>query len=98
LRRCRTTLCFIKESGHTFIRESGHTAVCWPGFAALYKILGVRQRHDVAELTVPLKGFHGVCSGPETDEFFLTRALSIAGGSAQVLLSLVAERLLELPR
>ncbi len=58
----------------------------------------MRQRQDVAELTLQLKGFHGVCSGPETHEFFLTRALSIAGGSAQVLLSLVAERLLGLPR
>jgi alkylation response protein AidB-like acyl-CoA dehydrogenase len=66
--------------------------------ASLHKILGVRQRQDVAELTLQLKGFHGVCSGPETHEFFLTRALSIAGGSAQVLLSLVAERLLGLPR
>jgi alkylation response protein AidB-like acyl-CoA dehydrogenase len=66
--------------------------------ASLHKILGVRQRQDVAELTLQLKGFHGVCSGLETHEFFLTRALSIAGGSAQVLLSLVAERLLGLPR
>jgi alkylation response protein AidB-like acyl-CoA dehydrogenase len=66
--------------------------------ASLHKILGVRQRQNVAELTLQLKGFHGVCSGPETHEFFLTRALSIAGGSAQVLLSLVAERLLGLPR
>jgi len=27
-------------------------------------------------------GFHGVCSAPEAQELFLTRALSIAGGSA----------------
>jgi alkylation response protein AidB-like acyl-CoA dehydrogenase len=52
----------------------------------------------VAELTLQLKGFHGACPGPEAHEFFLTRTLSIAGGSAQVLLSLVAKRLLGLPR
>jgi alkylation response protein AidB-like acyl-CoA dehydrogenase len=66
--------------------------------ASLQKILGVRQRQHVAELTLQLKDFHGVCTGSETQEFFLTRALSIAGGSAQVLMSLVAERMLGLPR
>jgi hypothetical protein len=43
-----------------------------------------------------LKGFHGVLRA-EAQELFLTRALSIAGGSARVRLSLVAERLLGLP-
>jgi alkylation response protein AidB-like acyl-CoA dehydrogenase len=66
--------------------------------ASLQKILGVRQRQQVAELTLQLRGFHGVSTGPEAHEFFLTRALSIAGGSAQVLMSLVAERMLGLPR
>jgi alkylation response protein AidB-like acyl-CoA dehydrogenase len=66
--------------------------------ASLQKILGVRQRQQVAELTLQLRGFHGVSAGPEAHEFFLTRALSIAGGSAQVLMSLVAERMLGLPR
>jgi alkylation response protein AidB-like acyl-CoA dehydrogenase len=66
--------------------------------ASLQKILGVRQRQQVAELALQLRGFHGVSTGPEAHEFFLTRALSIAGGSAQVLMSLVAERMLGLPR
>jgi alkylation response protein AidB-like acyl-CoA dehydrogenase len=66
--------------------------------ASLHKLLGVRQRQQVAELTLSLKGTDGICTGPDTHEFLLTRALSIAGGSAQILASLVAERLLGLPR
>jgi alkylation response protein AidB-like acyl-CoA dehydrogenase len=66
--------------------------------ASLHKLLGVRQRQQVAELLVTLKGADGICNGPDSHEFLLTRALSIAGGSAQILLSLVAERMLGLPR
>ena len=66
--------------------------------ASLHKLLGVRQRQSVAELVMTIKGVDGICAGPETFEFFLTRSLSIAGGSAQVLLSLVGERMLGLPR
>jgi hypothetical protein len=66
--------------------------------ASLHKLLGVRQRQRVAELIVDLSGVDGVCAGPESQEFLLTRSLSIAGGSAQILLSLVAERMLGLPR
>ena len=66
--------------------------------ASLHKLVGVRQRQRVTELTMTLKGADGICTGPETFEFLLTRSLSIAGGSAQVLLSLVGERMLGLPR
>jgi 3-oxochol-4-en-24-oyl-CoA dehydrogenase len=66
--------------------------------ASLHKLVGVRQRQRVTELTMTLKGADGICTGPEAFEFFLTRSLSIAGGSAQVLLSLVGERMLGLPR
>jgi 3-oxochol-4-en-24-oyl-CoA dehydrogenase len=66
--------------------------------ASLHKLVGVRQRQRVTELAMILKGADGICIGPETFEFFLTRSLSIAGGSAQVLLSLVGERMLGLPR
>jgi hypothetical protein len=61
-------------------------------------LVGGRQRQRVTELTMTLKGADGICAGPETFEFLLTRSLSIAGGSAQVLLSLVGERMLGLPR
>jgi 3-oxochol-4-en-24-oyl-CoA dehydrogenase len=66
--------------------------------ASLHKLVGVRQRQQVTELAMMLKGADGICTGPETFEFLLTRSLSIAGGSAQVLLSLVGERMLGLPR
>ena len=66
--------------------------------ASLHKLVGVRQRQQVAELLLTLKGADGICNGPDSHEFLLTRALSIAGGSAQVLMSLVAERMLGLPR
>ncbi|WP_135453317.1 acyl-CoA dehydrogenase [Mycobacterium sp. DL99] len=66
--------------------------------ASLHKLVGVRQRQRVTELAMTLKGADGICTGPETFEFLLTRSLSIAGGSAQVLLSLVGERMLGLPR
>jgi alkylation response protein AidB-like acyl-CoA dehydrogenase len=66
--------------------------------ASLHKLVGVRQRQQVTELAMTLKGADGICTGPETFEFLLTRSLSIAGGSAQVLLSLVGERMLGLPR
>jgi alkylation response protein AidB-like acyl-CoA dehydrogenase len=66
--------------------------------ASLHKLLGVRQRQDVIELTLKVMGAEGICINAESEEFMLTRALSIAGGSAQVLLSLVGERMLGLPR
>jgi alkylation response protein AidB-like acyl-CoA dehydrogenase len=66
--------------------------------ASLQKLLGVRQRQQVAEVILTLKGAAGICIGADSHEFLLTRALSIAGGSAQVLQSLVAERMLGLPR
>jgi alkylation response protein AidB-like acyl-CoA dehydrogenase len=40
----------------------------------------------------------GGADGSTADEFLLTRCLSIAGGTTQILLSLVAERQLGLPR
>jgi alkylation response protein AidB-like acyl-CoA dehydrogenase len=66
--------------------------------ASLHKLVGVRQRQDVLELTIEVEGVDGICTSPDTHEFLLTRALSIAGGSAQILLSLVGERMLGLPR
>ena len=70
-----------------------------PGpLAAVRKLVGVRHRQDVAEAALELSGPAGAGASPQLSEFLLTRCLSIAGGTTQILLSLVAERLLGLPR
>jgi alkylation response protein AidB-like acyl-CoA dehydrogenase len=70
-----------------------------PGPASsVCKLVGVRHRQDVAEAAVELLGTAGAVAGPEVREFLLTRCLSIAGGTTQVLLNLVGERILGLPR
>jgi 3-oxochol-4-en-24-oyl-CoA dehydrogenase len=68
-----------------------------PG-SSVCKLVGVRHRQDVAEAAVELSGGEGAVAGPQTHEFLLTRCLSIAGGTTQVLLNVVAERILDLPR
>ena len=66
------------------------------------KLVGVAHRQAVAEAALVLCGPDGAASdGAAADavhEFLLTRCLSIAGGTSQILLSLVAERALGLPR
>jgi alkylation response protein AidB-like acyl-CoA dehydrogenase len=74
-----------------------------PGpLAAVRKLVGVRHRQDVAETALELSGPAGAAADRAAaalvNEFLLTRCLSIAGGTTQILLSLVAERLLGLPR
>ncbi|QCQ93738.1 acyl-CoA dehydrogenase [Rhodococcus sp. SGAir0479] len=66
--------------------------------SAIQKIVGVRERQAAAEFQLQLAGDAGLLEGPVMREFLTTRANSIAGGSTQILLSLVAERLLGLPR
>ena len=66
--------------------------------SAIQKIVGVRERQAAAEFQLQLAGEAGLLEGPVMREFLTTRANSIAGGSTQILLSLVAERLLGLPR
>ncbi len=74
-----------------------------PGqLAAVRKLLGVAHRQSVAEAALVLCGPEGAAadgagSGP-VHEFLLSRCLSIAGGTTQILLSVVAERVLGLPR
>ncbi len=72
-----------------------------PG-AAVRKLVGVAHRQSVAETTLTLCGPDGAATdGPAADavhEFLLSRCLSIAGGTTQILLSVVAERVLGLPR
>ena len=70
--------------------------------AAVRKLLGVAHRQAVAETALALCGPDGAAAdGAAADavhEFLLTRCLSIAGGTTQILLSVVAERVLGLPR
>ena len=74
-----------------------------PGpLAAVRKLAGVAHRQSAAEAALELGGpdaaaADGAAAGL-VQEFLLTRCLSIAGGTTQILLSLVAERLLGLPR
>ncbi|HUZ37919.1 MAG TPA: acyl-CoA dehydrogenase [Streptosporangiaceae bacterium] len=70
--------------------------------AAVRKLVGVAHRQSVAETAVTLCGPDGAASdgaaAAAVHEFLLTRCLSIAGGTSQILLSMVAERALGLPR
>jgi alkylation response protein AidB-like acyl-CoA dehydrogenase len=70
--------------------------------AAVRKLVGVTHRQSVAETALTLQGPDGAAAdGAAADavhEFLVTRCLSIAGGTTQILLSVVAERVLGLPR
>jgi alkylation response protein AidB-like acyl-CoA dehydrogenase len=67
-----------------------------PGsLAAVRKLVGVSHRQAVAEAALEIAG---TADDPSVQEFLLTRCLSIAGGTTQILLTLVGERLLGLPR
>jgi 3-oxochol-4-en-24-oyl-CoA dehydrogenase len=67
--------------------------------AAARKLAGVAHRQDVAAAALELAGPAGAtATDAALQEFLLTRCLSIAGGTTQILLSLVGERLLGLPR
>ncbi|GAA4843597.1 acyl-CoA dehydrogenase family protein [Saccharopolyspora rosea] len=66
--------------------------------SSVEKLLGVQHRQEVAELAVELLGSDAVEWSDAVHDLLLTRCLSIAGGTTQVLLSVVAERLLGLPR
>jgi alkylation response protein AidB-like acyl-CoA dehydrogenase len=70
--------------------------------SSVAKLVGVRSRQDSAELVVSLLGDR-LFSGDELSraamhEMLLTRCLSIAGGTTQVLRNVAAERILGLPR
>jgi alkylation response protein AidB-like acyl-CoA dehydrogenase len=66
--------------------------------SAVAKLVGVSHRQAVAEAALTLSGPDGATAGAATEQFLLTRCLSIAGGTTQILLTLVAERVLGLPR
>jgi 3-oxochol-4-en-24-oyl-CoA dehydrogenase len=66
--------------------------------ASVRKLIGVRHRQAVAEAALDLLGPDGLIAGESLHAFLNTRCLTIAGGTTQVLLSLVGERILDLPR
>jgi 3-oxochol-4-en-24-oyl-CoA dehydrogenase len=66
--------------------------------SSVRKLVGVRHRQAVAEIGLDLLGTDGAVAGEQLRSFLLTRCLSIAGGTTQVLLTLAAERILGLPR
>jgi alkylation response protein AidB-like acyl-CoA dehydrogenase len=66
--------------------------------ASVRKLIGVRHRQAVAETALDLLGPDGLVAGEQLQTFLMTRCLTIAGGTTQVLLSLAAERILGLPR
>ena len=70
--------------------------------SSVQKLVGVRQRQDAAELVVEMLGPKAVLGGDiaskAMQELLLTRCLSIAGGTTQILRNVVGERILGLPR
>jgi 3-oxochol-4-en-24-oyl-CoA dehydrogenase len=65
---------------------------------AIRKLIGTEHRQAMAETALELLGPSGAAQTEASYEFLLTRCLSIAGGTTQILLSQVAERVLGLPR
>ncbi|MGV9970616.1 acyl-CoA dehydrogenase family protein [Nocardia beijingensis] len=66
--------------------------------SSVRKLVGVRHRQAVAEFAAEAAGPLGAQDCEVTTEFLLTRCLSIAGGTEQILLTVAAERILGLPR
>ncbi|MGI9006068.1 MAG: hypothetical protein ACR2FU_07690, partial [Streptosporangiaceae bacterium] len=70
--------------------------------AAVHELIGVAHRQSMSETGFARAGQQGAAAdgraADAVDSFLLTRCLSIAGGTTQILLSLVAERVLRLPR
>jgi alkylation response protein AidB-like acyl-CoA dehydrogenase len=71
--------------------------------SSVAKLLGVRNRQEASELVVRMLGPAALLGSDETiagdvHEMLLTRCLSIAGGTTQILRNVVAERILGLPR
>jgi alkylation response protein AidB-like acyl-CoA dehydrogenase len=66
--------------------------------SSVRKLIGVRHRQAVAETALDLLGPDGLIAGEALHTFLMTRCLTIAGGTTQVLLTLAGERILGLPR
>jgi alkylation response protein AidB-like acyl-CoA dehydrogenase len=74
-----------------------------PGAASsVAKLLGVKNRQDASELVVDLLGDRALLADADVradvHEMLMTRCLSIAGGTTQILRNVAAEMLLGLPR
>ncbi|NIH79528.1 acyl-CoA dehydrogenase [Amycolatopsis viridis] len=93
------TACALLDLRSTLRRLAGQD----PGpESSVRKLIGVRHRQAAAETALELLGPSGVLvtaqtSGPQ-HEFLLSRCLSIAGGTTQILSSVAAEQLLGMPR
>ncbi len=85
----------------TGVHVAGALAVALFGVRATHpairKLIGTEHRQAVAETVLELQGPAGAAEGEASYEFLLTRCLSIAGGTTQILLNQVAERILGLP-
>ncbi|WP_280433247.1 acyl-CoA dehydrogenase family protein, partial [Nocardia brasiliensis] len=66
--------------------------------SSVRKLVGVRHRQAVAEFAAETAGPTGAHDSEVVKEFLLTRCLSIAGGTEQILLTVAGERILGLPR
>jgi 3-oxochol-4-en-24-oyl-CoA dehydrogenase len=70
--------------------------------SSVQKLVGVEHRQTVAETALELLGACGAVvddrTAPVVHEMLVSRCLSIAGGTTQVLRNLVGERVLGLPR
>jgi alkylation response protein AidB-like acyl-CoA dehydrogenase len=70
--------------------------------SSVAKLLGVRNRQDASELVVDLLGSRALLDDADVQadihEMLLTRCLSIAGGTTQILRNVAAETILGLPR
>ncbi|MDJ1641048.1 acyl-CoA dehydrogenase [Streptomyces pakalii] len=71
--------------------------------ASVRKLVQTLHQQEVAELTLELLGPQGAVDEPAAGEralhgFLMSRCLTIAGGTTQIQLNVVAERILGLPR
>ncbi|MBC7275093.1 acyl-CoA dehydrogenase [Nocardioides sp.] len=94
-----SSVCALLGVRSTLKALAGHG----PGAeSSVAKLLTVRNRQDASELVVDLLGPLALTDDPQVREDLhqsqLTRCLSIAGGTTQVLRNVAAEHLLGLPR
>ena len=87
--------CSLLDLRSTLRRLGGRDA---GSESSVRKLVGVRHRQAVAEASLDVLGPDGALDCEQLRQFLMTRCLTIAGGTTQVLLTLAGERLLGLPR